>query len=591
MSTFLLTFVQVAYAQAMPANHPDPPGQDWYIPLAVLVAGLAAAYLMLNQQTEGDEQIEATSRRIDLQSTVDEMVEALKALEMEKGKMDPAEYQAERESLLARGSHAMAVLDGVDVDEEAAPEAAAEAALTGDATQTPAAAAAPAGFLASLSPEWRGALYALGAVAIIVALVYSARMGASDRQKDQGMTGGEIVNQSLPGNGPDPAADPQFRAAKEALELRLKQNPNDVEAMNGFTALYLQFSDPGKAMEHNTKALEVDPQNLDARSYLGVLNMMMGMSDRALEHIDGVLKDDPEHPLALPYRGLFLMEMQRFEEAIPVLEKAIAVQPGNPSLQRALSDARKLASGEMPTPPPTASDGGQLIVSGTMDIDPAAKATLKGTETVFLSVKDPTKAGPPVAAERMAAVFPAAFELTTADIRAMPGAETSIPANMMLTIRVDLDGNAMTKEAAPIAVVENVASGSAGVNVVLSMGGGSEAAPGGAPAAGQTLAAGSIQLAPGAAASPNQILFLSLKDPAGGPPLAAKRVPGPSFPLSFELTTADLLPMAGNRPVPATLLVSARLDNDGNATTKDGEPEATQGDVSKGATGIGLTLR
>jgi len=73
-----------------------------------------------------------------------------------------------------------------------------------------------------------------------------------------------------------------------------------------------------------------------------------------------------------------------------------------------------------------------------------------------------------------------------------------------------------------------------------------------------------------------------------GPPVAVKRIDSASFPTTFELTSADS--MMG-QPLPATMRIEARLDSDGNATTRTpDEPSAVQDGVAAGSA-IRLTLR
>ncbi len=662
-----LLWASAAFAQGMPANHPSNPHMDWQVPAAVLMAGLLAGFLLLSRQKQTDERIEQESRRIDLASTHDEVLEALKQLETEQAKMDPAEYKAEREALLARGARAMAVLDGADDPAHPASPAAAygapapleahadssQATFLGillmaggvlaiafglyGASQTDSSSAAKGGFriaaagaaalltgggmllragrasaapppqmtqapsapsqapsappppapapapASGLAPEWRGALYALAAVGLIGGFVWFAQQGSKPRVGDMGMTGGDLVNSNAAQPGPA-GQSAQFQQSVDMLKKRLEANPDDIDAMNGLTELYFTHQDPASAMEWNDKALEKDPKNADARVYRAVLSAMMSLYDRAVEQLDEVVAEQPDHPKAVVYRGLILMEMQRFDEAVRDLERAVELQNGSPVLQQALDQARALARGEVPPPmqPPAAS--GDLIVSGSITLGPGL--TLNGSETIFVSVADPARPGPPIAADKLpAGPFPLAFDLTTADIRAMPGAG-GVPAVMDLKVRVDLDGNAMTREGAEV-VSSGVASG---VQVVLTPGGGPQPAP--APAAtGAVLVSGTAKLGAGATFTGAETVFISVRDPAGGPPLAADKRVGVTFPMPFQITDAQILDMGGGpRPVPEKLQVSVRLDKDGNAMTMEGDPSATL-DVAKGATGLDLTLQ
>ncbi len=65
---------------------------------------------------------------------------------------------------------------------------------------------------------------------------------------------------------------------------------------------------------------------------------------------------------------------------------------------------------------------------------------------------------------------------------------------------------------------------------------------------------------------PGAVLFLIARRGESGPPLAVKRISGPSFPLEFEIGPGDR--MIKSMPFEGTLQLSARLDGDGNATSR-----------------------
>jgi cytochrome c-type biogenesis protein CcmH len=83
-------------------------------------------------------------------------------------------------------------------------------------------------------------------------------------------------------------------------------------------------------------------------------------------------------------------------------------------------------------------------------------------------------------------------------------------------------------------------------------------------------------------------LFVFARAAGGGPPLAAKRIESPHFPLAFELGPQDR--MVAGRPFEGPLQLSARLDADGNATTRS--PGDLQGGsaapVEPGASGVAI---
>ncbi|HEX6084301.1 MAG TPA: tetratricopeptide repeat protein [Thermoanaerobaculia bacterium] len=84
-----------------------------------------------------------------------------------------------------------------------------------------------------------------------------------------------------------------------------------------------------------------------------------------------------------------------------------------------------------------------------------------------------------------------------------------------------------------------------------------------------------------AARSKTGVLYVMARNPAGGPPVAVKRLQNVTFPVTFTLSSADS--MMG-QPLPAKFRLEARLDSDGDAATKPPtDPAATQNDVSPGA--------
>ncbi len=84
------------------------------------------------------------------------------------------------------------------------------------------------------------------------------------------------------------------------------------------------------------------------------------------------------------------------------------------------------------------------------------------------------------------------------------------------------------------------------------------------------------------------IVFVIARNPAGGPPVAVKRVVATSFPMDVEITSADS--MMG-QTLPATFRLEARLDGDGDPMTKPPtDPSAMQNGVAPGAT-VRLALK
>jgi cytochrome c-type biogenesis protein CcmH len=70
---------------------------------------------------------------------------------------------------------------------------------------------------------------------------------------------------------------------------------------------------------------------------------------------------------------------------------------------------------------------------------------------------------------------------------------------------------------------------------------------------------------------------------AGGPPLAVKKIAAPKFPVSYSLSSQDVM-MPGT-PFSGKVFLTARLDQDGNPTTK--EPGNVAGEYRKNPVDVG----
>lgn len=86
------------------------------------------------------------------------------------------------------------------------------------------------------------------------------------------------------------------------------------------------------------------------------------------------------------------------------------------------------------------------------------------------------------------------------------------------------------------------------------------------------------------------VLFVIARSEAGGPPLAVKRVVDPEFPFEFEIGPEDR--MIQQMPFVGPLRLSARLDGDGNATTRSaGDLQgAAPGAVDPGASEVSIRI-
>ena len=119
-----------------------------------------------------------------------------------------------------------------------------------------------------------------------------------------------------------------------------------------------------------------------------------------------------------------------------------------------------------------------------------------------------------------------------------------------------------------------------------------DAAPAASANSGPTVS-GSIDLDPTLRGQvpPAAVIFVMARPVGGaaGPPLAVARLAATSFPLAFEISSANS--MTGD-PLPQALLLEARLDDDGDAATRTpNDPKAKLDGVKLGSRGLKLVLR
>jgi cytochrome c-type biogenesis protein CcmH len=380
----------------------------WGPALSVIVAGLSLG-LLFGRSGSGASRAQDTVEA-DLRQERTNAVESLKRLEAEKDKFSDEDYQSERTALLTRGANALRALD------EMAP------------TPTPAPKAAAAG---GLAPEWRGALAVLCVVLCVGVFWSIASNEAVDRPRGGSMTGGNA----------SAMAD-----QKVDMQARLEANPQDLEAANLLTRFAIMEGDATGAMEWNQRASAISENDPGVRTYRAVLAALVGMDARALEQLEKVTQDHPDFADAWSYLGVLQLRQASVNEAVASLERAVALNPADPGLRQTLEQARVIAQAQANPVDLQQPAEAQSVASGTLSLAEDLAASVVGTETLYLSVRSPG-GGPPLAAKKLpVGAYPQAFALTTADAIAMGGAPRPFPENISLTVRIDGDGNPLTKD-------------------------------------------------------------------------------------------------------------------------------------------------
>jgi cytochrome c-type biogenesis protein CcmH len=203
------------------------------------------------------------------------------------------------------------------------------------------------------------------------------------------------------------------------------------------------------------------PEDPEARTHQAIVLIAIGDAATAASALDKVIAAAPTFAEALAYRGALHFQSGEAERAVAMLDRAVQADPNLAASVQPLIEAAK--AGNLPSPSAPAASaapsagpagGGPTTgagpagpspddISGTLALAPAAAGKVQPGDVVFLSARPPgVEGGPPTWVARIpAATFPMAFTLGPAN--AMLGGPT--PAELVITARIDRDGNARTK--------------------------------------------------------------------------------------------------------------------------------------------------
>lgn len=369
----------------------------WGPPIGVLtvslVVGLAVAFGM---KGEG-QAIDATE---ELQAKKKQLMEALRELEADKAKLSEEAYRSQKEALVDQAS---LVLEQLDKGE--------------NLSQSPSKSIPKSDILYYISGT-------IGFFLILAALIvkYSA-----PRSEGQVMTGGQMSEQAPMASAQEIMAE-WARQREERMsnaQTALTANPNDINALNVLTYEALLSQDMQAAMTYMEKVRNQEPQNPDFMVHLAILQLTVGMTDRSEVGFAQALKALPNMPKALLWRGYMyaaLGKMDAAKESLDLITGEFSIPEEQYLYESLLSDVER---------PPA-------ILSGTIQ---GANDLPKGI--LFIVAKRAKEGGgPPVAVKRLSEYsFPLDFELGKGDML-MGGVW---PEEVWLEVRIDEDGNAMTK--------------------------------------------------------------------------------------------------------------------------------------------------
>lgn len=164
--------------------------------------------------------------------------------------------------------------------------------------------------------------------------------GPADMMTGGGMGGGTMgggmqSNQMLPG----------VIEALAQYRNKLAENPNDLEANIGMGNLMFDSNKWDQAIEHYSKALEIDPKNGDVRVDRAIAYHSLGQNEKAAEEMKRVTKEQPSHRNAWLNLGVVAGALGDKKTNIEAWEQYLKLDPNGPHAAAIRAELQKVKSG------------------------------------------------------------------------------------------------------------------------------------------------------------------------------------------------------------------------------------------------------
>jgi len=277
----------------------------------------------------------------------------------------------------------------------------------------------------------------------------------------------------LTGGGPPAAAQQDAVAGGAsdaeliAVRSRVERDPNDLQARLDLAYLQLTRRELMQVFEQTQFVLEREPDNARALSYQALVRLAMGQAEVSLEMLKRAIAGEPDLLDAWIHLALVHTQMGNFAEAEEAMKEAMRRHPEEAArltdllaeIRAREASQRQGGTSPAPTrnPPPGAGAPAGAGISGTVDVDPAARVRVAPGAVLFVIVRaEGVTSGAPIAVKRLPASVPVNFTITSAD--SMMG--QPLPPKVRLEARIDSDGNPLTRDPNdPVAVKDGVALG------------------------------------------------------------------------------------------------------------------------------------
>jgi cytochrome c-type biogenesis protein CcmH len=254
-----------------------------------------------------------------------------------------------------------------------------------------------------------------------------------------------------------PATPEQFEAMVTWLAERLKTEPDNAEGWVMLARSYTALNRYQDASTAYTRAVTLQPNNAsvlaDHADMLAMLKQtLQGEPEKIIQQ---ALKIDPDNLKALSLAGSAAFERKDYSDAIKWWEKILNLLPADSPVVASVSASIDEARGLARLPPiadaptgnraATQSNVTKGAVSGTVRLDPAFKARIADTDTVFIFARAVEGGRKPPLAVLRKTVKDLPFDFTLDDSMSMvPSLNLSSVTNVIVGARISKSGNVIS---------------------------------------------------------------------------------------------------------------------------------------------------
>jgi len=455
---------------------------DW-IPAAAMLSGglilglMLARHVFLTGTTQSVVTGELELR--DLQARRDAILVQLREVDDLSVKLTPEQQAAERHRLEVEAARTLLAIDQLQGNVPLQSTVRVGEGPVALPSSSPVA-SPPAVAPRTAGSSTTGFFWGVGSAAALMALGFFLMNSMKERDQGGSITGTaggmQAGASAQPAAAPQPEEEtPEMRAELTRLKEAVQKNPNDLDARLELAYGYLTRRQMMGVYDQTQYVLEKKPGQPRALAYQAIVKLSMGDATSAEQMLKQALATDPNLLEGWIHLALVYTQTNRFDDATNAMKEAMKRHPEESAKltdilaeirARAAAGPSSVGTGVPSQAAPSAPASGGSGVSGIIDIDPSIRGSIPSGSVIFLIAR-PTgvSGGPPAAVKRMrAGTFPMDFQLTSAD--SMMG--QPLPQQMRIEVRVDSDGNPMTKDPSdPTAAIDGLQAGATSVRLVL----------------------------------------------------------------------------------------------------------------------------